>query len=207
MKLYGYWRSSATWRVRIGLSLKGITYETVPVHLVHGDQRSPDHRARNPLAQVPVLELEDGTRLTQSLAILSYLDARFSSPPLLPSEPLARARAWEAAEIINSGIQPLQNMGVLQDVEALGGDRTAFGRRAIERGLAALEAITSRFESRFLVADFPTVADICLVPQLYNARRFHVDLAPFPRLTDVESRCIEWPAFAAAHPDVQPDAS
>ncbi len=210
MKLYGYWRSSSAWRVRIGLGLKGIDYVNEPVHLVAdgGRQHSASHLARNPMAQVPVLEVEhDGTTvyLSQSLAILTYLDAVQPAPPLVPSEPLARARAWQYAEVINAGIQPLQNLAVLKRIEALGGDRGAWGRRVIDRGLVAIEQQLSG-RTAFLVGDHPTVADLCLVPQLYNARRFGLDLESYPALLAIEARCQALPAFEAAHPDRQPDA-
>jgi len=206
VKLYGYWRSSATWRVRIALHLKGLAFEIVPVDLLAGEQKGSAHVARSPLGQVPVLELADGTQLTQSLAICTYLDAAYPSPPLLPADPVARARAWALAEVVNSGVQPLQNMGVLKAVHALGGDSQAWGRRAIGDGLAALQQLAQGHSGRFLLGDEPTVADVCLVPQLYNARRFQVDLSDLTLLTEVEARCEALDAFQRAHPDRQPDA-
>jgi len=211
MKLYGYWRSSSAWRVRIALGLKGLSYEYIPVHLVRGggEQFSEAFRARNPFAQVPVLEIErDGAphHITQSMAIIEYLDEVFPTPPLLPKEPLLRARARELAELVNSGIQPLQNRLVLERVTELGGDEKAFAARFVASGLAALEAHAARSSSRYLVGDEPTLADIYLVPQLYNARRFAVALEPYPRLCAIEQACQALPAFAAAHPDRQPDA-
>jgi maleylpyruvate isomerase len=206
VKLYGYWRSSSTWRVRIGLHLKGAAFEVVPVNLLAGDQRDPAHLARNPRGQVPVIELDDGTLLYESLAILAWADAVWPDPPLIPAGPLARARAWQAAEIVNSGIQPLQNLRILQQIDALGGSRVAWARDVIDSGLGGLEALAAETAGRFLVGDAPTIADILLVPQLYNARRFGVDLAPYPTLLAVEAACERLPAFQAAHPDRQPDA-
>ncbi|MFT4626154.1 MAG: maleylpyruvate isomerase [Myxococcota bacterium] len=205
MILYGYWRSSSAWRVRIGLALKGLDYTNVPVHLVKAEQRAPAHAARNPLRQVPVLELADGTQLTQSLAILEWLDETHPSPPLLPADALGRARCRAMAEVVNSGIQPLQNLAVLQGIDAIGGDRVVWGREAISRGLAALEAMANG-GTPFLCGDAPTVADLLLVPQLYNARRFACDLSGLPTLLAVEARCAAMPVFQASHPDRQPDA-
>lgn len=208
MKLYGYWRSSASWRVRIALAYKGLSYEYVPVHLVKdgGQQHGEAHRARNPMEQVPVLEV-DGRLLTQSLAIIEWLEETWPQPALLPKDPFLRMRARQLAEIPNSGIQPLQNLSILQEIEKLGGDKQAWGARWNRRGLAAMEAIARETAGRFLVGDEPTVADVCLVPQLYAARRFGVDPAEFPTLLRVEAACAELPAFRQAHADVQPDAT
>ncbi len=211
MKLYGYWRSSSAWRVRIALAWKGLPYENVPVHLLRGggEQFSDGFRERNPISQVPVLEVErDGKphRITQSMAIIEYLDEVVQKPPLLPRDPLDRARARELAELVNSGIQPLQNRLLMNRVSELGGDPKAFAARFVASGLAALEVHAALSSGRYLVGDEPTLADIYLVPQLYNARRFSVALEPYPRLRAVELACELLPAFAAAHPDRQPDA-
>jgi maleylpyruvate isomerase len=221
MRLYGYWRSSASYRVRIALALKGVTYEHVPVHLVRdgGEQRAPDYRAKNPMAQVPTLELEadldecegpEGAvvRLSQSIAILEWLDETYPTPPLFPKKALDRARARELAEIVNSGIQPLQNLPLMAELKRLGGDQAgpAFARSVNEHGLAALEAKASASAGRYLVGDDVTIADVCLVPQLYGARRFGVDVAAYPTLARVEAALVVLPAFAEAHPDRQPDA-
>jgi len=206
MRLYAYWRSSTAWRVRIGLHHKGLPFEITSVHLRHGEQRQAPHLQRNPLGQVPVLELADGTRITQSLAILAYLEAAHPEPALLPAEPLARARAHQAAEIVNSGIHPLQNLSVLLAIQDLGGDRMAWARDVIHKGFVALESLARQTAGTYLVGDAVTLADACLVPQLYNARRFKVDLEPFPTLLRVEQACEQLPAFKAAHPSAQPDA-
>lgn len=213
MKLYSYWRSSASWRVRIALAWKGIAHEYRAVNLVRegGEQYLPGYVAEiNPLSQVPVLEVDEGPpprRIAQSLAIIEYLEERFPQPPLLPSEPWLRARARQLAEITNAGIQPFQNtptLGYVRDV--LHGDEKAWLRHFLERGLRALEKTARETAGTFLVGAAPTVADVCLIPQLYSARRFDVPLDPFPTLVRVEAACSELPAFAAAHADRQPDA-
>lgn len=211
--LWNYWRSSASWRVRIGLGLKGLAFEYRAVHLLKdgGEQRGEAHRARNPMAQIPVLQLgaDDRTapRLSQSLAILEYLDETHPEPPLLPREPFARARVRQLAELVNSGIQPLQNLIVLDKVKELGGDPKTWSAFFIARGLDALEIEARAGKDRFLAGPVPTLADVCLVPQIYNARRFGADPAAWPRLLEIEAACSELPAFQAAHPDRQPDAA
>jgi len=206
MKLYAYWRSSASWRVRIALNLKGLDYDIQPVNLLDGEQRGEPHRARSPLGQVPVLELDDGSQLTQSLAIVRWLDQVRPAPPLVPRDPLQGARAWALAEVVNAGIQPLQNLHVLKALTAAGVDRKAWGQRVIHDGLVALQQLAAPHAGSFLLGDEPSVADLCLVPQLYNARRFEVDLSDLTLLCEVEARCAELDAFARAHPDRQPDA-
>ena len=209
MKLYSYWRSSCSWRVRIALELKGIDYMYVPVHLVKngGEQHQDSYTAHNPMAQVPTLELSDGTMLTQSIAIIEYLDEQFpNGPALLPRDPLARAKTRSHAELINAGIQPLQNLSVLQALSAMGQDKLAWGRQVIDRGLTALEKLTAPNQTPFLGGAQPTIADLCLVPQLYNARRFKCDLSQYPYLTAVEANCQQLEAFQKAHPDQMPDA-
>jgi maleylpyruvate isomerase len=179
----------------------------VPVNLFRAEHRDEDHRARNPRSQVPVLELPDGELLSESLAIIQWIDAVYPNPPLIPAEPLARARAWQAAEIINAGVQPLQNLAVLQRIDAIGGDRKAWAQGVIDDGLVGLEDLANETAGRCLVGDTPTVADLCLIPQLYNARRFDIDLSAYPTLLRVEALCTTLPAFVAAHPDRQPDAA
>jgi maleylpyruvate isomerase len=211
MKLYGYWRSSSAWRVRIALAWKGVPYEYQPVHLLRdgGEQHGPAYRAVNPLEEVPTLELEvDGQlrRLTQSLAIIDFLEAYAPSPPLFPRAPFLRARVRQLAEIINAGTQPLQNSGVLARVKQLGADEQAWARHYIARGLAALELVAGETAGAFLVGDAVSVADVLLVPQLYNARRFALPLESYPLLARVEAACVSLPAFVDSHPDKQPDA-
>jgi maleylpyruvate isomerase len=199
--------------VRIGLGLKGLPYEYVAVNIVApggGDQHAEAYREKNPQAQVPTLEIPGpgGPRfLAQSLPILEYLDEVHPDlPRLLPPDPFDRARARQIAEAVNAGIQPFQNLPVLAEVERLGGDRAAWARRWNERGLEALERLVAATAGRFAVGDAPSIADCCLVPQLYSARRFGVDTAPFPSLARVEQSCAALDAFARAAPERQPDA-
>ena len=207
VRLWGYWRSSASWRVRIALHHKGIDFEYLPVHLVKdgGQQFSDEHRARNPLEQVPVLEV-DGVRLTQSMAILEWLEETHPELPLLPRDPVARARARQLAEIVNSGIQPLQHLSAQKYVKSVGGDPTTWAAHWVQRGLAAMEAIAQETAGRFLVGDHPTFADVCLIPQLYGARRVQVPLDAYPTLLRAEAACEELDAFRKAHADAQVDA-
>lgn len=209
MRLYSYFRSSASYRVRIALAHKNIPYELVPVSLLEDAQRSAEHLARNPLGQVPVLEVEsEGTRvhLAQSVAIIEYLEEVQPEPALLPKSPLLRARARELAEMVNAGIQPLQNTSVVKHVaEQLKGDRDAWTRHFMTVGLTALEARARETSGRFLVGDEPSIADVFLVPQLFAARRFQVSLEPFPLLSAIDARARELPRWELAHPDRQPD--
>ena len=211
MILYDYWRSSSGWRVRTALHFKGIPFERRVINLSPnaGEQHTPEFRALNPSGQVPVLIPDEGARpIAQSMAILAYLEERFPTPPLLPplDDPWLRARARQLAEIVNSGIQPYQNLAGLTRLKELGVDANAWARECNARGLAALEAATQETEGRFLVGDAPSIADLCLIPQLYSARRWSVDLAPYPTLLRVEATCASLPAFAAAHADAQTDA-
>jgi maleylpyruvate isomerase len=207
--LRSYWRSSSSWRVRIGLGLKGLPFETATVNLLAGEQFGEAHLARNPMGQVPVLEVEDGGRafvLTQSMAILEWLDERFPDPPLLPPDLDGRARVRALAEIVNSGIQPLQNAAVLKRIGELvphGGKPWA--AHWIASGLAALETAVRSGAGRFCHGDAPGLADCYLVPQLHNARRYGVELTPFPTLRRVEEACAALAPFQAARPERQPD--
>ena len=205
MKLYSYWKSSASWRVRIALGLKELDFELVSVDLRGGAQTEELHLARNPLAQVPVLALADGRLVSQSMAIFDYLEAVHPAPSLYPCDPHDRARAIQLAEAVNAGIQPLQNLATRLRVTETA-DPVAWCRHFVGRGLQALEAMASTCPGRFLVGDHPTVADLCLVPQLESARGFGLDPADFPTLSRVESTCGALPAFRAARPEAQPDA-
>ncbi len=208
--LHNYWRSSASQRVRIGLNLKGLAYDYVIVNIVKADQFGDAYRAKNPMSQVPTLEVteDDGSvrAVSQSLPILEYLDERFPTPPILPKDLYLRARCRGLAEIVNSGIQPLQNLTTTNQVKAIGGDAVVWPKKFIADGLAAFESATSDTAGEFCIGDHPTVADCCLIPQLTSARRFGVDVSPYPRLTAIEARCMALPAFANAAPDRQPDA-
>ncbi len=214
MKLYGYWRSSASYRVRIGLNLKGIAYENVPVHLARGggEQHGAAFAAINPQSQVPALELDDGSVLTQSLAILEYLDEAYAEPSLLPAEAGRRAFSRALALTIACDIHPLDNLRVLAYLGAeLGADeaqKLGWYRHWIHQGFTAMETLLGRagHQGGFCVGEAPSLADVCLVPQLYNARRFEVDLSAFPLLTAIEAHCLQLDAFAAAVPERQPDA-
>jgi maleylpyruvate isomerase len=210
--LYSYWRSSSSWRVRIGLHLKGVPFVYRAIHLLKdgGEQWLPEHLKRNPTGQVPVLEAtgEDGKThaLGQSLAILEFLDEAFPAPPLLPLDPFRRARARQIAEIVNSGIQPYQNLSVLRRVSELGADGPTWAKDWISRGLAALESLVPETAGEFCVGDHPTIADCCLIPQLAAGRRFALDLSKYPTLLRIEAASALHPAFQAAHADAQPDA-
>lgn len=207
MRLYSYWRSSSAWRVRIALELKGIAFEYAAINLLGSEQFSAEHRARSPMAKIPALELDDGRVLVESMAILHYLEETHPEPALLPRDPYARARTRMLAEMVNSGIQPLQNLAVLKHVKnVLGRDEQAWARTWIAGGLASLETAVRETAGRFCVGDEPTLADAYLVPQLYNARRFSVSLEATPTLIAVEQNCAALPAFVRAHPDGQPDA-
>jgi len=204
--LYDYYRSSAAYRVRIALNLKGVDYESRQVNLAGGDQKSPDYHAINPQGLVPMLEI-DGQRLTQSLAIITYLDFRFSNQPLLPASVAARAHVLALSLTIACDIHPLNNLRVLHYLrDELGQDqdsRDAWYRHWIEEGFAALEVLAKDQSGDFLFGDGPTMADVCLVPQMFNARRFNVPLDAYPTLLRAEANATALPAFAAAHPDKQ----
>ncbi len=211
MKLYSYFRSSAAYRVRIALNLKGLAYEYIPVHLQKGEQRADPYRAVNPQGLVPALADDRGT-FTQSLAIIEYLDERHPVPPLLPESLEARARVRAIALSIACDIHPLDNSRVLQYLtRTLGvaeGAKNTWYRHWVELGLAPLETqlAADPATGEFCHGATPTLADICLVPQLANARRFGIPLDPYPTLTRIESVCAALPAFAAAAPAQQPDA-
>lgn len=209
MILYDYWRSSSAWRVRIALHYKGLPFERRVVNLSPDarEQHTVDFGELNPLRQAPVFILDGDPRpLAQSMAIIELLEEQFPTPPLLPADPWRRARARQLAEMVNAGIQPLQNLYVLDRAQAGGMDRNEWARHFIGRGLAALEIAAQETAGTFLVGDAVSIADVYLIPQLYNARRFQVDLAPVPTLARVEAACAALPAFAAAHADAQSDA-
>lgn len=202
MLLHDYFRSSAAYRVRIALNLKGVDYDRHQVMLLKDEQRGAEHLARNPQGLVPALEV-DGVVLTQSLAIIDWLDAKYPEPRLFPADPTARAAAMARALLIACDVHPINNLRVLRYLETvLGVDaegRDAWARHWIEEGFAALEAMAG--DGTFLGGDAPDVSDVFLVPQLANARRVHTALDPFPRLLAIEAACVALPAFAAAHPD------
>ena len=215
MIFYDYWRSSSGWRVRIALNIKEISVERRAVNLAPqgdvGAQHRPAFRALNPMSQVPVLVIDEPPgpprTLTQSMAILEYLEERFPAPPLLPADPWLRGRARQLGEMVNAGIQPMQNLSFLQRLNESGlAAPKEIARHHIARGLGAIEAIAGETAGTFLIGDAPTIADLYLIPQLHSGRRFDVELSAFPKLLQIESACSAMPAFMAAHPDAQPDA-
>lgn len=208
MILHTYFRSSAAWRVRIVLALKGIEAEPAFQHLRRGEQLSPTYRAVNPQGLLPSLVLDDGTVLTQSLAICEYLDEVFPDPPLLPGDPIERARVRAFAQAVACDIHPVQNLRVLKALEALGlgqGERQAWARRVITDGFDALEALIAGHDTPFAFGTAPGLADVLLVPQMANARRFGVELR-WSRLQAVEAACLALDAFETTRPERQPDA-
>ena len=209
MKLYGYWRSSCSWRVRIALAIKNLPYENHPVHLVQdgGQQHKEKYRSQTPLRQVPSLVLEDGTVLNQSLGIIQYLERCSPSPNLLGTSPKEEAIIWELAEIINAGTQPLQNLSVLQYIQKEHNlDKMRWGKHFITLGLDAFEKRVQPLGYTFCARNSISLADLCLIPQLYNARRFSCDTQRWPTLLKIERRCEEISEFKRAHPNQQPDA-
>jgi maleylacetoacetate isomerase len=204
--LYEYWRSSAAYRVRIALNLKRIDYESRPVDLRVGEQQSDDYRALNPQGLVPMLEI-DGHRLVQSLAIINYLDLRYPNQPLLPASAAERAHVVAMAMTVSCDIHPLNNLRVLKylknELSHSQEEIDAWYRHWIDEGLPALEAMARPRAGMFLFGDAPTGADVCLVPQLYNARRYDVPLDAYPTLLRAEENANKLDGFAAAHPDRQ----
>lgn len=208
VRLYDYWRSSACYRVRIALNLKAVAYKAAPTSLIDGEQETESFRAKNPQALVPLLEI-DGLHLTQSLAIIDYLDARFPYPPLLPADPAARARQLAMALLIAADIHPLNNLRVLGYLKReLGQPQPAIDawyRHWIAEGFAALEALADPLHP-YLGGDAPGLADICLVPQMANARRFSVPLDRYPTLVGIDGNCAALEPFRLAAPEaVKPD--
>ena len=209
MKLHGYFRSSASYRVRIALNLKGLSAEQLSYHLRKGEQRAPDYLAINPQGLVPTFQGDNGATLTQSLAIIEWLDEIHPEPPLLPGDPLRRAQVRAFAQAIACDIHPVQNLKVLARLRELGLSEekvTEWAAWANREGLSACEKLIAREAGPFCFGDTPSIADLCLVPQLANARRFGVDVTTFPRLLKAEAAAKELKAFADAAPERQPDA-
>jgi maleylacetoacetate isomerase len=208
IRLHGYWRSTAAWRVRLALAAKGIPHESVAVNLLQGAQRAPGHLAINLQGLVPVLE-HDGLVLTQSLAIIEYLDEIFPDPPLLPADPAGRARARAAALIVAAEVHPLGNLRVQRWLKEEMGQAesavTGWLHHWMGDGLRALEAMAAQYGGRCLVGDRISIADLALVPQLYNARRFDLPLTDYPRLLGCEGLVLAQDWAKAAHPDYQLD--
>ncbi|XP_029453503.1 maleylacetoacetate isomerase isoform X2 [Rhinatrema bivittatum] len=202
--LHTYFRSSCSWRVRIALALKDVDYEQAPVNLIKdgGQQLSTEFTEVNPMQQVPSLHI-DGITLSQSLAIIQYLDETRPTPRLLPEDLKKRAQVRMISDLIASGIQPLQNLMVLQRLGD--GERLAWAQAHITKGFQALEQILQQTAGRYCVQDEVSMADLCLVPQFYNAERFKVDMTPFPTITRINRALMELEAFQVSHPSRQPD--
>lgn len=207
MILHGYFRSTASWRVRIALGLKGLEADQRFHHLRKGEQRAEDYLAVNPQGLVPTLVLDDASVLTQSLAIVEYLDEVYPDPPLLPASPLDRAHVRAMAQLIACDVHPVQNLKVLDRVRELGGEDavTPWARGVIAEGMDAVEQLLERHAGRFCFGDSPGLADVVLVPQLGNVRRFGMEVH-WPKIASIEVQCMELAAFRGAAPLAQPDA-
>ncbi len=209
MTLHGFFRSGAAYRTRIALNLKGIDYDQVSHHLRKGEQRTPDYLKLNPQGLVPALVLEDGTVLTQSLAIIEWLDESHPTPPLLPKDPIKRAKVRAFSLSIAADTHPVQNLRVLQNVAKVTGDREAANAWAKDvnyEGLRAANLLIENEPGPFCFGNTPTLADICLVPQVANARRFGADISQLARILEADQASCAHPAFQKAAPENQPDA-
>ncbi|WP_371395914.1 maleylacetoacetate isomerase [Fretibacter rubidus] len=210
LTLYGYWRSSASYRVRIALGLKGVEARHIAVNLREGEQRGDEHLTRNAQGYVPVLELPDGTQLTQSLAIMDFLDASYDVNPFMPRDAVTRSKILSASLTIAADIAPIQNLSVLNYLRReFAADDTQvkdWSAHWISKGFDALEPRVAENKQDFYLSDHPAFFEICLIPQIYNARRFGIDMTRYPALSEVEARCQILPAFKAARPENQPDA-
>ncbi|XP_015784365.1 probable maleylacetoacetate isomerase 2 [Tetranychus urticae] len=209
--LYSYWRSSCSYRVRIALALKEIPYEYLTVNLIKdgGEQKKPDFLKVNPLGFIPALVVnKDNQKYTlfESMAIIDYLESYKPEPSIYPKDPIDRANAIAITEAINSGIQPLQNLFVLAEIEKLGGSKAEWAHRLIDNKFKSLESILATTSGKYCVKDTISIADVFLVPQVYNARRFNVDMNQFPIINRISQLLEEHEAFKAAHPSAQPDA-
>lgn len=209
MKLYSYYRSSAAYRVRIALALKGLAYQVIPVDLVQGQQRQHDYLTTNPQGLVPALQLDDGRILTQSLAILEWLEETFPEPPLYADNPVERARQRSLVQHIACDIHPLNNLRVLHylkgELAQPEAQVSSWYSHWIRRGFTALEQEVSSFAGPFSVTANPGMFEVLLIPQIFNARRFNVAIDDFPQLLELAERCEQLDAFASAHPSRQPD--
>ena len=208
MKLYSFFRSSAAYRARITLNLKGIAYETAAISLTRGDQHSGDYREVNPQGRVPALELDDGAVITQSLAIIDYLEVTHPEPPVYPRDPVMRAKSLAVALTVAADIHGISSMlalGYLRD--RLGQDEKATSAWFAHWYMDGFRAVEKLIEGgSYCFGDAPSVADICLAPQVFNARRFNLDLSAFPKIVATDAHLTTLPAFAKAHPSAQPDA-
>lgn len=205
LKLYHYWRSSSSWRVRWVLAFKNISASYIPINLLENEQNSNDYKTRSPTAFVPALEA-DGRVLTESVAIAEYLEQLFPEPSIFPSDPWLKARTRQLVEEVNAGTQPLQNLHVLRSLWTTEAERTSWAQKVIERGLSGIEKTLSLVRQEgvqgpFALGDNITLADMFLVPQLYNAKRFAVDMSPYPLARAAEQAALEHPSGKASHPD------
>ncbi|NOX95760.1 MAG: maleylacetoacetate isomerase [Alphaproteobacteria bacterium] len=210
MKLFGYWRSSATYRVRIALALKGLDYDYEPVNLLKGEQKGSAYLTRNPTGLVPTLETDDGDFITQSLAIIGYLEDSHPAPTILPDEPVARAHALSIAMSIACEAQPFMNLRMQKYLKTERNFNdiamTDWLNRWSGGAMAAVEKIVTQTGGDYCIGDTPSLADCCLVPQMFGALRFGIDVSAMLRLNAIYERCQKHPAFEKAHPDHQPDA-
>ena len=209
MKLYDYFRSSASYRVRIALNLKRLSYDAVPIHLSKdgGRQKTPEYRSINPQMRVPALVLSNGDRLIQSLAIIEYLDETFPDPALLPVEAVARAQVRAVAQIIACDIHPINNTSTLSYLRKLGHDQTEIDEWYASWILSGFEAVETMIRpAPYAFGSHVTIADLCIIPQVFNARRFKVPIDRFPKIASVDSACNKLSAFDNARPEKQPDA-
>ncbi|HEX5261911.1 MAG TPA: maleylacetoacetate isomerase [Phenylobacterium sp.] len=209
LTLYSAWRATAPYRVRIGLALKGLPYDYAPIDLIRGDQRTDEYRAVNRQGLTPALDIGDGRVLTQSVAILEWLEEAHPEPPILPTAALDRQMVRTMALIVACDIHPLNNTRVGRKLNKMGIDQAGileWTQGWIRDGFDALEPLVERHGRGFAFGETPTLADCCLIPQIYSARRYEVDLMPYPSIRSVADRAEDHPAFQAAHPNKQPDA-
>lgn len=206
--LYDYWRSSASYRVRIALNLKGIAYQSASTNLLDDSTKQADYIARNPQGFIPMLHI-DGQDLTQSLAIIDYLDAKFPEPPMVSSDPLERSRTLAQALVVAADIHPVNNLRIMKYLKhEMGQDQEAINiwyRQWVSEGFKALEAMAP--DTAFFGGDAPNLADVCLVPQMYNGRRFETDMTAFPKLVRIDAACNELAAFQKAAPEAVKEQS
>ena len=209
LTLYSAWRATAPYRVRIGLHLKGLSYDYAPINLIKGEQREPAYKAVNPQGLTPALDLGDGDILTQSVAIREWLEETHPEPAILPKDALARQRVRTMALIIACDIHPLNNTRIGRALNKLGvskDDNLAWVHRWISDGFDTLEPMVAKYGKGFAFGETPTIADCCLIPQVYSANRYELDLTPWPAIRAANDRALAHPAFQAAHPNKQPDA-